>query len=315
MELFTDNYNERIVTLVDLFRSINITEKGIEKVYDYLLINHFIYDIKGLSEKLNLNIKRIYKILSVLKDLGLIQIYSRPMTVQILDPQTSWEKIIQDRVNEIKKKANEEIQFCKESFSKIKKIYNIKEAPESPIEFIPLIGDFDIESTMTSILSDRISLIARGIWYEFNFEYLFKRIVDFNHEEKNSIKSIYENLNKNLFKVLINNEYYENIKIKIEKYGSLVSILKQLGVSNLNMELKITNKQFSNFVIKDQKSLIQPNFDPNDILIGYFISSTPEIINIFEKKFNELYENAELLQNKYKLNEEELILIKFLIIF
>ena len=60
----------------------------------------------------------------------------------------------------------------------------------------------------------------------------------------------------------------------------------------------MTDQDFSNFVVKDNNLLIQPSFDPNENLIGYFMSSTQEIVDIFYNKFNDLYKNAK------KINDE-----------
>ncbi|MHA1338584.1 MAG: hypothetical protein ACTSRZ_02475 [Promethearchaeota archaeon] len=310
-----DSYNERISSLIDLFKSINIVEKGIEKVYDYLLQNEFVDDIKSLAANLGLNIKRVYKIFSVLKDLGLVQIYSRPMTVHLLDPQSSWEKIIQERINEIKLKAEEMIQFCNNSFEKMKEAYQIKEIQEQPIEFISLIGDIDLENAIISLLSENISLIAHGIWYDFDFRRIFEKIKKMDEEERQSFKELFEKLQRNIFKVLISEEYHEQLINKYKMYFDYIPLLEDLGINNLRFEIRITKDQFSNFVVKDNKELIQPSFDPSDLLIGYFVSNPGEITNVFEKKFNKFFEKARIFDEKKHLEEDKKSLYRFLLAF
>lgn len=43
------------------------------------------------------------------EELGLIQIYNRPMKIQLLDPTTSWQTLINAKVGKIRKTAEEKI--------------------------------------------------------------------------------------------------------------------------------------------------------------------------------------------------------------
>ncbi|MHA1522705.1 MAG: hypothetical protein ACTSRK_21275, partial [Promethearchaeota archaeon] len=79
--------------LHDLFEAIDIREKGIEKVYHFLLMNKTIDDPKSIVTTTNLGLKRIYKIFGVLKELGLVKIIDRPMKITINPPIPAWEMI------------------------------------------------------------------------------------------------------------------------------------------------------------------------------------------------------------------------------
>ncbi|MFX0180507.1 MAG: hypothetical protein ACFE78_09965, partial [Candidatus Hodarchaeota archaeon] len=71
--------DSELLPLSSLFDAIGVIEKGIEKIYHYLLKNVRIDNLKDVSSQFGLTLKRGYKICSVLNDLELVQIYDRPM--------------------------------------------------------------------------------------------------------------------------------------------------------------------------------------------------------------------------------------------
>jgi hypothetical protein len=56
-----------------------------------------------------------------------------------------------------------------------------------------------------------------------------------------------------------------------------------------NLKIHVTDENFSNFSLADSE-LIQPSFDPTNILIGAYISRNSNIYQIFDTKFNEIFE-------------------------
>ena len=118
MGMVSEN-KSKFASLIDLFDSIDVIEKGIEQVYDFLLKSKTVDDLKILVDTLDLNLKRVYKVTSALKELGLIQIYNRPMKIQLLDPITSWETLIHEKISSIRKTAEEKAENCTGSFLKM----------------------------------------------------------------------------------------------------------------------------------------------------------------------------------------------------
>ena len=127
------------VSLIELFEVLGVNEKGIEKVYAYLFEYGTITDIKELSPKLDLPVKRIYKIVNVLKDdLGLIQIYDRPMKIQLLNPIEAINSAIDKKKKEIQNEAQKKIQLCEQAMENIFDKYGFldKENQANSVEFI-----------------------------------------------------------------------------------------------------------------------------------------------------------------------------------
>lgn len=298
-------------SLIELFESMDIVEKGIEKVYDYLLLHETVDNLKELENELGLNLKRIYKIFSVLKDLGLVQIYDRPMKIQLLDPKVSWEKIIQKKVNEIKEEADKKIQKCHNAFLKMKNAYNLAEIKQQPVEFIAYIGNPNFETLLHSLICEKESYIAHNIFYLRNPDVY--DIIESNKKDRDDLINIVKSLKKNTYKILVSEEYLEHIEKYISKNQIIISLLKDLEIDGISFDIRVTEEQFINFTIKDKKILSQPSFDPNDNLIGYFISSPKEIVEVFLTKFNNLYEKAIPLKKKKNIETEFLSIYQILI--
>lgn len=298
-------------SLIELFESMDIVEKGIEKVYDYLLTHETVDNLKELENELGLNLKRIYKIFSVLKDLGLVQIYDRPMKIQLLDPKVSWEKIIQKKVNEIREETDKKIQKCYNAFFKMKNAYNLTEIKQQPVEFIPYIGNPNFETLLHSLICEKESFIAHNIFYLRNPD--VHDIMESNKKDKDDLVNIIKSFKKNTYKILVSEEYLEHIDKYISKNPSIVSLFKNLEITDISLDIRVTENQFINFTIKDKKILSQPSFDPNDNLIGYFISSPKEIVEVFLTKFDNLFEKAIPLIEKKKIESDLIPIYQILI--
>jgi len=290
-------------SLIDLFESISIVEKGIEQVYDFLLKQPIVEDLNVLVDALDLKPKRIYKINSVLKELGLIQIYYRPMKIQLLNPLESWEKLIQTKINAIQEEAAGKIKYCHESLEKMFSAYSLVKTPQVPVEFVSFITpELDLESEFFTMISEAESWIAHGIFYRYDYNRTFEAIKKFSEEFNQNISRIIKN---NKFKVLVSDDYLKQIDELYENKKGLIPSLTDLLDSNLNFDLRHTKKQFSNFVLKDHSVLIQPSFDPSgENLIGCFISSPPEIVEVFSDKFNDLFKEAQPVRRNGKSKQE-----------
>ena len=94
--------DSEFLTLSNMFSSLDIIEKGIEKIYSYLLENNKIENLKDVCKEFDLSLKRGYKICSVLNDLELVQIYDRPMKVLLATPIVPlWQKIVNNVLERI----------------------------------------------------------------------------------------------------------------------------------------------------------------------------------------------------------------------
>jgi hypothetical protein len=296
-------HQPKFSSLIDLFESISIVEKGIEQVYDFLLKQPIIEDINVLVEALDLKPKRIYKINSVLKELGLIQIYYRPMKIQLLNPLESWEKLIQTKINEIQEEASNKTKYCHESLEKMFSAYELVKTPQMPVEFVSFVTpDLDLESEFFTMVSEAESWIAHGIFYKYDYKKTFDAIKKFSEEFNENITRI---IKKNKFKVLVSDYYLKQVDDLYEENKNIIQSIGDLLENNLNFDLRHTKKQFSNFVLKDGKFLLQPSFDPSgEVLIGCFISSPKEIIEVFSNKFDELFKEAQPVRRNGKSKQE-----------
>ena len=73
-----------------------------------------------------------------------------------------------------------------------------------------------------------------------------------------------------------------------------------------NINIHITKEPFSNFSLTDNE-LIQPSFDPTNKLLGSYISTNKNIYQIFNNKFDELY-NKGISINEYIQQEKGLVI-------
>lgn len=117
----------KLLTINQLFDSIGIIQKGIEKVYYYLLINRRIDNLKEVCNQFNLSLKRCYKICSCLKKMGLVQIYGRPMEIHVVNPIfTPWRNIIQKKIEELQNKFQEKKEKIETSFEEFVGDYQLE---------------------------------------------------------------------------------------------------------------------------------------------------------------------------------------------
>ncbi len=300
----------KFLSLSQIFDSIGIIEKGIERIYHYLLFNRRIDNLKEVCNQFNLSLKRGYKICSVLSDLGLVQIYDRPMKIHITTPELDlWQNIIHKRIEELQNQFQEKTEKCESSLGEFIKNYNLEEqVSQEPVEFINYnISNFD--ESYHSFLAQTLCKIAIGIRYnnplvDLIHENRFDKIPQDTRESMsvgmNRIKDNLKNIN---VQVIFNSEVIKELLISRE--FELIS----KHVAPYNMEFKsivihVTNENFSNFSLTDNE-LIQPSFDPTNILIGAYISRNKNIYQIFYDKFNEIFDKGTSI-DQYIKNQEDL---------
>ena len=110
--------DSEFITLSNMFSSLDIIEKGIEKIYTFLLEKNKIENLKEVCKQFDLSLKRGYKICSVLNDLELVQIYDRPMKVLLATPVVPiWQKIVNKKIEEWQVQYKEKKELCESSLS------------------------------------------------------------------------------------------------------------------------------------------------------------------------------------------------------
>ena len=283
--------------LSQLFDSIGIIEKGIERIYHYLLVNKRIDNLKEVCNQFNLSLKRGYKICSVLSDLELVQIYDRPMKIHIATPiMTLWQNLIQNRIEDLRSQFNEKREKCESAIEDFTKKYKLdQQVVQEPVEFINYsMSNFD--ESYHQFLAQSECKIAIGIRYD-------NPLITMIHEEsfqnipesmrtsmRAGMNRIKENLRSINVQVIFNSEVAKDLLSSIE-FKLLTNHVEPYSMEFKKLEIHVTDEAFSNFSLTDNE-LIQPSFDPTNILIGTYISRNKNIYQIFHDKFNEIFENG-----------------------
>ncbi len=119
--------DSKLLTINQLFVSIGIIQKGIGKLYYYILKNKKIDNLNEVCNQLNLSLKRGYKICSSLKKMGLVQIYDRPMKIHIVNSTlTLWQNIIHKGIEELQNKFQEKKDRIETSFDEFVGDYKLE---------------------------------------------------------------------------------------------------------------------------------------------------------------------------------------------
>jgi hypothetical protein len=301
----------RIAALVDLFNAIDVTEKGIEIVYDYLLRHEHIDEPKMVFENLGLAIKRVYKILAVLKELGLIQVYDRPMKIYRTDVKRAWQNLLSEKFKIMRESLNEKIQQCEKTFSQMMDVYQLPtEDHAPPVEFISYdSNDNPLEYLQNLFANSTQCLITKEM--RNNSKVTDDMLAILRNPENHNYKSPTE-LSKLLsqlfgkvqFQALLNEDLCNEIGDFLVTMQDEYTAIESLAIVPENVQLRITSQSVGNFIIKDHQELLQMSFAPNKVLVGIFVSRQNEIIDIFAQKFTGIYTNAtdfdSYFKNRYK---------------
>jgi hypothetical protein len=295
--------------LSQLFDSIGIIEKGIERIYHYLLLNKRIDNLKEVCNQFNLSLKRGYKICSVLSDLGLIQIYDRPMKIHIANPiMELWQNIIQKRIEDLENEFQEKINKCESALESFIKNYKMdEEVIQEPVEFINYnVKNFD--ESYHSFLAQSESKIAIGIRYDNPLIELIKKHgfnkipSEISEFMKMGMKRIKENLKNIGIQVIFHSDVIKDI-LKSQEFEILTKLVEDFNMEFKDILIHVTDENFSNFSLTDNE-LIQPSFDPAFELIGVYISRNKSIYQIFNEKFNQIFKNGVPITQFLKENDE-----------
>ena len=289
--------DEEFIHLSNLFNSLGIIEKGIERVYHYLLKNKKIDDLKDVCKKYGLSLKRGYKIINVLSGMDLVQIYDRPMKINLTTPLLPiWQTIINLRMEELLNEFQENKIKCESSFEIFLENYNIKEeVSQEPIEFINFsFNNFD--EMYYPLFAENHCKIAIGIRYANPLIVFLQNnsIEDLPEHLRDSlflaIDKIRENIKKINIQAIFNNELVNEI-LNSKEFSILSKHIASLDFKFKKIDVHITQESFSNFSLTDNE-LIQPSFDPTNKLMGVYISRNENIYQIFHGKFNEIFEKG-----------------------
>jgi len=301
------------LALSSLFDAMGIIEKGIEKIYHYLLQHKRIDNLKEISTQFDLTLKRGYKICAVLNDLGLVQIYDRPMKILAKSPPIAiWQRIINERIEELShlfQGRKEKAESALEDF-----IQNYSFTEQVAQEFVEFIN-YDLhnfDETYITFMAEKECKIALGIRYENELSSVMKKYgisnipEDLNDAMKSGITKIKENLFNVDIQAIFSIELIKELLLS-EEFKLISNFLDSYGLKFKNLDVRVTDEDFSNFNLTDSE-LIQPSFDPTNILIGAYISRNANIYQIFYEKFNELYEKGipltQFLKEQKEIKEE-----------
>ena len=298
---------------MDSFVEISSKENvNVDKAFHYLLINKKIENLKEVSEEYGLTLKRGYKICAVLNDLGLVQIFDRPMKIHISsDLIAIWQVLIHKRIEELQSQFQAKKTKCETDLDEFIKNYSLEEmGTQEPVEFI----NFDakqIEELYYPLLTKTSCKIAIGIKYENPIMFLLNDLVkneldkDLRKLMSSDMRKVMENLTKITVQVIFNNEIVKEL-LNSNEYDLMNNHLKAMNISlNFkNLEIHVTEEPFSNFSLTNSE-LIQPSFDHSNQLIGLYISRNKNISDIFNKKFDELFKKG-IPINEYIQQDKEL---------
>lgn len=305
--------DREFLALSSLFDAIGIIEKGIEKIYHYLLTHKRIDNLTEVSTQFNLTLKRGYKICAVLNDLGLVQIYDRPMKIHLTTPPISiWQTILNERIEELSQLFQEKKEEAENALSDFIQNYNLSE--QITQEFVEFVNYNlkNIGETYHSFLAEKECKIAIGIRYENEFSSVIKKYgissipEDLSESMQSGITKIKENLINIDIQVIFSTEVINELLVS-EEFELISNYLKQYDLLFKNISVRVTDEDFSNFNLTDSE-LVQPSFDPTNKLIGAYISRNTNIYQIFNDKFSELYEKGipltQFLKEQSDLKEE-----------
>jgi len=289
--------SQKINSIRKLFDLIGKSEKSIEQIYDYLLEYNKIDDLRKVSNDLGITLKRGYKICAVLNELDLIQIFDRPMKINLLNPVVAWQKIINKKIDDLTENLNNRINVLEETLGLFFKDYELKE-PEvgEPIEFL----NFDSKNfnwVFYPYFANKVTKIALGIIYDNPFIREITK-VEFSKLDEEVERALRENFTE-LSKYIRNIEIYIILNSSVLRdiinsfqYRNLIEYLNKVEIQFRKIEVRITDEDFINFALRDDEMLIQPSFDPSNILLGSYISRQLDIVKIFLRKFDDLLHNS-----------------------
>ncbi len=307
--------NEKVVRQIDeLFQLLEIREKGIAKLYDYILREGIIEDLNAVVSTVGLTLKRGYKVASVLKDHELVLVYDRPMKVSLQDPIHAWEKLVNEKIEEIREQANLRIDKLEQGFISFKNVlrkeFNFSPVTKAPVEFIK----YDTtEFLFYPFYAEEELLIARGNYYEKpELTQFFEKIEEgiLRPAELLEVSKAMKNVH---VKLLLSEDLLHRLENAVNLAKDKFSALKDREKWPLqfkSLEVRVTSSPFANFIIIDGGTLMQPSFDPAMAENGAFLSGEAETLSVFKDKFESIFLDAQVLElyakeNSFSVEKED----------
>ncbi|GAB4306546.1 MAG: hypothetical protein Kow0069_03420 [Promethearchaeota archaeon] len=289
------NNQRTVMDLDELFRLVDVREKGIAQVYEYLLHEHIIEDLQKVSDQLKLTLKRGYKVCSVLRELDLVLVYDRPMKVSLQDPIQAWERLASRTIDRIREEAEAKVgklTEAMENFRKTLKQLGYASVAKAPVEFVSY-DTFDF--IFYPFHGERSLLIARGNYYHKpDLMQIFKSM-ESGVVPQRDIDLLYHHVRLLEVKLLISEEILEEVQQAVEHTLEKNPMFERLTPEHSlfkNLEIRVTGQPFANFTIRDDETLIQPSFDPGMAEMGAFLSKQKETLAVFKEKFESLFSKA-----------------------
>ncbi|MCK4384333.1 MAG: hypothetical protein KAW66_13620, partial [Candidatus Lokiarchaeota archaeon] len=240
------------LALSSLFDAIGVIEKGIEKIYHYLLQHKRIDNLKDISTEFGLTLKRGYKICAVLNDLGLVQIYDRPMKILVKSPPIAiWQRIINDRIEDLSQLFQERKEKAERALEDFIQNYNFTDqVTQEFVEFINYdLNNFD--ETYISFMAEKECKIALGIRYENELSSVMKKYgisnvpKDLNEAMKSGITKIKENLINVNIQAIFSTELIKEL-LSSDEFKLVSKYLELYELKFKNIDVRVTDEDFSN---------------------------------------------------------------------
>lgn len=220
------------------------------------------------------------------------------MKIHITNPIIPlWQNLINKRIEDLQNQFQEKKENCESSFEEFIGNYKLgaEEAIQEPVEFVNYsIKNFD--ETYHSFLAQSNCKIAIGIRYDnplvtlIHEDNLNKITEDIKISMKAGMNRIKENLQIINVQVIFSSEVVKELLLS-QEFKMLEKHIEEFNIVFKKIEIHVTDENFSNFSLTDDE-LIQPSFDPTNILIGIYVSRNRNIYQIFHDKFNEIFENG-----------------------
>ncbi|MHA2325750.1 MAG: hypothetical protein ACXACB_10140, partial [Promethearchaeota archaeon] len=113
---------------------------------------------------------------------------------------------------------------------------------------------------------------------------------------------IKDNLAQIDVKVIFNSEVIKEV-LSSKEFALLIEHIEPFEIHFKSITVHVTDEDFSNFSLTDNE-LVQPSFDPTNILIGVYVSRNKNIYQIFNDKFDEIFEKGIPINQFLSQNEE-----------
>jgi len=204
-----------------------------------------------------------------------------------------WQKLINNRIEELQNEFQEKKKKCEVSLETFLSTYKItEEVSQEVIEFISFKLD-NFEDMYYPFFAKNECKIAIGIMYE-NPLIKFIQQSSITDIERNlssplitGMNKIKENLKNIDIQIIFNSEVVKEL-INSKEFKIVNEQIQSFNLEFKSIEVHITEDLFSNFSLNDSE-LIQPSFDPSNMLLGAYISHNRNIYQIFYDKFNEIF--------------------------